>query len=173
MSLWKGNLTEAIALRHAESHTVASHNDTTGTGAELNELTDGSTTALHSHAVGGMIALQATIRGNAYVGNDIIVARISKAMTITKVRLGVGKTAPTGDTLIGDVHYHATDPTAMTTIFTTGPGTNRPEIAIGAFTDDSGAPDVTVLAEGGWVGFSIDQIGSTLPGENVVFELLV
>ena len=35
---------------HAESHTVASHSDTTGTGAELEELTDGSTTVLHAHA---------------------------------------------------------------------------------------------------------------------------
>lgn len=38
---------------HNEAHTVASHSDTTGTGAELNELTDGSETTLHSHAGGG------------------------------------------------------------------------------------------------------------------------
>jgi hypothetical protein len=38
---------------HAESHTIASHSDTTATGAELEELTDGSETALHSHAGGG------------------------------------------------------------------------------------------------------------------------
>ena len=37
------------------AHTIASHSDTTGTGAELNTLTDGSETALHSHA-GGDIA---------------------------------------------------------------------------------------------------------------------
>ena len=37
------------------AHTIASHSDTTGTGAELNTLTDGSETALHSHA-GGSIA---------------------------------------------------------------------------------------------------------------------
>lgn len=35
---------------HTESHTIVSHNDTSGTGAELNELTDGSETTLHSHA---------------------------------------------------------------------------------------------------------------------------
>ncbi len=39
-----------IAARdHAESHSVASHNDTTATGAELDELTDGSDTTLHIH----------------------------------------------------------------------------------------------------------------------------
>ena len=35
---------------HAEAHTVVSHSDTTATGAELDTLTDGSTTALHVHA---------------------------------------------------------------------------------------------------------------------------
>ena len=38
------------AAKHAESHTVVSHSDTTGTGAELDELTDGSSTTLHTHA---------------------------------------------------------------------------------------------------------------------------
>ena len=38
---------------HAQAHTVASHSDTTGTGAELDTLTDGSTTALHSHTATG------------------------------------------------------------------------------------------------------------------------
>lgn len=42
--------TEVDGLLHAESHTIASHSDTTGTGAELDELTDGSTTTLHNHA---------------------------------------------------------------------------------------------------------------------------
>jgi hypothetical protein len=45
-----------IANEHAESHTVASHSDTSATGAELDELTDGSTTSLHSHAGGGGIS---------------------------------------------------------------------------------------------------------------------
>jgi hypothetical protein len=40
------------SARHNESHTVASHSDTTATGAELEELTDGSETTLHSHAGG-------------------------------------------------------------------------------------------------------------------------
>ena len=38
------------AARHAQSHTVASHSDTTATGAELESLTDGSDgSALHKH----------------------------------------------------------------------------------------------------------------------------
>ena len=35
---------------HAQSHTVASHSDTTATGGELNELTGGGTTSLHTHS---------------------------------------------------------------------------------------------------------------------------
>ncbi len=43
-----------IAARdHAASHSVASHNDTTATGANLNTLVGGGETALHSHAAAG------------------------------------------------------------------------------------------------------------------------
>lgn len=38
---------------HPQSHDIASHSDTTATGAELETLTDGSETTLHSHAGGG------------------------------------------------------------------------------------------------------------------------
>jgi len=42
---------EVDALLHAESHTIASHSDTTATGTELETLTDGSNAdALHAHA---------------------------------------------------------------------------------------------------------------------------
>lgn len=34
---------------HPQLHTIASHSDTSATGAELNELTDGSLTVLHVH----------------------------------------------------------------------------------------------------------------------------
>jgi hypothetical protein len=47
------DVTHAGSAHHAQAHTVASHSDTTGTGAELEELTDGSETTLHSHAGGG------------------------------------------------------------------------------------------------------------------------
>ena len=43
-----------IAARdHAESHSVASHSDTTATGANLNTLSGGGETGLHSHAAAG------------------------------------------------------------------------------------------------------------------------
>ena len=49
----KSAIAANTAAKHDESHTVASHSDTTATGPELDELTDGSVTALHSHAGGG------------------------------------------------------------------------------------------------------------------------
>ncbi len=40
---------------HNESHTVASHSDTSATGTELNTLTDGSNAdSLHSHESSGL-----------------------------------------------------------------------------------------------------------------------
>lgn len=46
----KKTLAETLAIL---AHSIASHNDTTATGAELEELTDGSETTLHSHAAAG------------------------------------------------------------------------------------------------------------------------
>lgn len=46
------DVTANTSARHSESHTIASHSDTTGTGAELNTLTDGSNAdSLHVHTV--------------------------------------------------------------------------------------------------------------------------
>ncbi len=68
-----------IAARdHAESHSVASHNDTTATGANLNTLVGGGETDLHSHAAAVLVliwefhAVNATLadfQANAATGN--------------------------------------------------------------------------------------------------------
>lgn len=85
------------------------------------------------------------------------------ALTIVKVKVVV-KTAPTGASLIVDVNK------AGTTIFTNQ--ANRPEIAIGETTDDSGTPDVTALAEGDKLTIDIDQIGSTIAGADLTVEVV-
>ena len=43
-------LDDSSAPRTPSAHTIASHSDTTATGAELDELTGGGATILHSHA---------------------------------------------------------------------------------------------------------------------------
>jgi hypothetical protein len=84
-------------------------------------------------------------------------------LTITKVKLVV-KTAPTGAAIIVDVNKNGT------TIFTTQ--ANRPSIAIGATTGDSGTPDVTGLAEGDKLTIDIDQVGSTIAGADLTIEVV-
>jgi hypothetical protein len=84
-------------------------------------------------------------------------------LTITKVKLVV-KTAPTGAAIIVDVNKNGT------TIFTTQG--NRPQIAIGATTGDSGTPDVTSLAEGDKITFDLDQIGSGTAGADLTVEVV-
>ena len=85
------------------------------------------------------------------------------ALTITKVKLVV-KTAPTGAAIIVDVNKNGT------TIFTTQ--ANRPQIAAGETTGDSGTPDVTSLAEGDKLTVDIDQIGSTIAGADLTVEIV-
>jgi len=49
-SNWAFDHTANGDAHHSENHTIASHNDTTATGAELETLTDGSNTTLHYHS---------------------------------------------------------------------------------------------------------------------------
>jgi hypothetical protein len=84
-------------------------------------------------------------------------------LTITKVKLVV-KTVPTGAAIIVDVNKNGT------TIFTTQD--NRPQIAIGETSGDSGTPDVTSLAEGDKITIDIDQIGSTITGADLTVEVV-
>lgn len=58
------NAQNAVTNRHAESHTVVSHNDTTATGANLNTLVGSGETALHSHAEKGTTDDHAGISAN-------------------------------------------------------------------------------------------------------------
>lgn len=58
------NAQNAVTNRHAESHSVVSHNDTTATGANLNTLVGSGETALHSHAEKGTTDDHADISAN-------------------------------------------------------------------------------------------------------------
>ena len=64
-----------IAGLHAESHTVASHSDTTATGTELETLTDGSDAdALHAHAVNDAKVTNATHSGEVTGSGALTIA---------------------------------------------------------------------------------------------------
>lgn len=80
------------------------------------------------------------------------------ALLVTGGKLSVG-TAPTGADLQCDVHKNGT------TIFTTQ--TNRPIIASGETSAVIVAPDVTSVAQGDYIEWQIDQIGSTIAGKDL------
>jgi len=74
------------------------------------------------------------------------------------------ETAPTGADIIVDVNKNGT------TIFTTQ--TNRPTIAASATSGTSGTPDVTSVADGDYLTFDIDQVGSTIPGADLLIVVM-
>lgn len=87
---------------------------------------------------------------------------ITRNCTIDHVRISVGS-APTGASIKVDVNLNGV------TVFTTQ--ANRPEIAIGGFTDTS-IPDVTALVAGDYLTVDIDQVGSTYPGADLVVQVV-
>ena len=151
-----------------DAHTIASHSDTTGTGAELNTLTDGSdANSLHVHPV-----TEQTVEFASQLDTDLVTTTDTGAfrwyppvnITIQDVSASIG-VVPTGAAVIVDVHHSGT------TIFTTQG--NRPTIAISGNFDVSGAADgdVTVVADTGYLTVNVDQIGSTIAGQNLVVQI--
>ena len=64
------NAQNAVTNRHAEAHTVVSHSDTTGTGAELNTLTGGGDAdALHGHAT--LVGTHALLDGDVHTDTAV------------------------------------------------------------------------------------------------------
>jgi hypothetical protein len=115
-------------------------------------------------------AIMVTISGTAYVADNIVWVRLPYAMTLAKVRLGLQtKGTGTGSTK-AKVMYHATDPSAVATVFTSE--TDAPACTSSDFTDDSGAPSTTALSAGGWIGIGFSAVCATTPGGNAVIELL-
>lgn len=89
-------------------------------------------------------------------------------MTLTKIRITL-KTANTGDTFIVDVHYHATTLSSAVSIFSTQ--SNRPTIADGGYSADSGTPDTTSVVKNGYLVFFVDKVGSTVAGSDLVINV--
>jgi hypothetical protein len=88
----------------------------------------------------------------------------NSTVTVSNVIASVG-VAPTGASVIFDVNKNGT------TIFSTQG--NRPTIAASGFSDLTSVPDVTSFASGDYITVDIDQIGSTLPGEDAVIRLVL
>jgi len=85
------------------------------------------------------------------------------AMTITEIRIAVD-TAPTGADLIIDVNKNGT------TLYTTQG--NRPTITAGNTSATATDPDVTAIAVGDKISIDVDQIGSTVAGDNLMVTII-
>lgn len=86
-----------------------------------------------------------------------------QAMTITEIRVAVD-TAPTGASLIVDVNKGGT------TLYTTQ--ANRPTITAGNTSATAADPDITSIAVGDIISIDVDQIGSTIAGENLMVTII-
>lgn len=89
------------SARHAESHTVASHSDTTATGAELNTLTGGGDTTLHDHdGISENTSARHTQNTDTSLGSGAVAADHGTAATdqIVNVCYGTSETPPTAST---------------------------------------------------------------------------
>jgi hypothetical protein len=82
--------------------------------------------------------------------------------TITKVALGAD-VGPTGAAVIVDIHKNGT------TIFTNQ--ANRPQIAAGADSGNTTTIDVPAWGAGEYLTIDIDQVGSTVAGEDLIVHL--
>lgn len=84
-------------------------------------------------------------------------------LTITEILAAVD-TAPTGANLIIDVNKNGT------TMYTTQG--NRPTIAATETTETATDPDVISITKGDKISIDIDQIGSTVAGENLSIVII-
>lgn len=111
---------------------------------------------------GGLAQFERAVYGVLSTGTNATMRWYNKtgqSKTISAVFAYV-ETAPTGADLIIDVNKNGT------TIFTTQSG--RPTIAASANSDTSDTPDVTSVANGDYLTFDIDQVGSTIPGSDLL-----
>lgn len=94
------------AARHAQSHTIVSHSDTSATGSELNTLTDGSNgDTLHKHSKvyasdDITVALEADANGNVGIGTN---SQFGDGAVV--IGIANATTAPTSNPTGGGVLY--------------------------------------------------------------------
>ena len=119
-------------------------------------------------AAGGGSNPHRFIEGKAYVAT-FGAFRFTTGFTIEKVALG-NRVKGTGSGVNRiDVKYHATDPSSAVTIFTGTAG--QPQTTKDDWYDDSEAL-TQVVANGGWLVFSIDAITATTPCEDIDIEVV-
>lgn len=102
--------------------------------------------------------------GSLFTGTSLTIQGVApKALTIVKAYANV-KTAPTGANLILDINKNSTS------IWNSTPA-NRLTITAGATSGTQTSFDTTTLAESDVLTIDIDQVGSSIPGSDLVVLL--
>ena len=143
--------------------------------SKITGLGDGTTATQDAVTVVQLEAkrISLDIAGEDGIGNDVTVHegsvrlynRSGKARTVLQIHTSVS-VAPTGAALVSSVDLGGS------TMYTTGPETNAPSIAISAFVSSGGVPEVTAWADGAYLEFNVDQIGSTAVCQNLIYTVV-
>jgi len=122
-------------------------------------------TVIGPFSAGGWRFYTFTVSGELTVDpNPIRITNLTgDTLTISEVYLAVN-TAPTGAAVIVDVHKDGV------TIFTNQ--AHRPQIAATAFDGSTTTIDVDAWASMSYLQIDVDQIGSTLPGEDLTVTII-
>lgn len=134
--------------------------------AAVDELED--ELATHTHVITVEVPVPVgvyTVLGELTTGAGTVKLPLPFAGDVVGVMAAVS-TAPTGASILVDVNINGT------TIFTTQ--ANRPSIAASGTVSSLATPDVAAadFTAGQYLTVDIDQIGSTLPGEDLVVTIL-
>jgi hypothetical protein len=105
------------------------------------------------------LVLPFAMSGSIFTVTGTMRYRFPVAATLLGVSASIG-TAPTGASVIADVNKNGT------TIFSTQG--NRPTIAAGTNAASETTPNTTSLSAGDYLTIDIDQVGSTVPGSDLV-----
>lgn len=146
----------------AISNTPAGNIAATTVQAAINELDSEKSATAHTHTETQTLLYSRAGTLATGTGTFRVYAPGGATWTISEVRASVG-TAPTGASLIVDVHKSGT------TIFTTQ--SNRPTIAVSTNTDLANAIEVTSFASGEYLTVDIDQVGSTVAGADITVQI--
>lgn len=140
------------------------------TSSVENSLTSGSGTDALSAQQGQILresqSMAFSVPGTLYTdtdGIDGVGLVVGVPFTISTVRLAVS-TAPTGASLIVDILKNGTS------IYNSTPA-NRPTITAGNTSATGGTPDTTTFSAGDIILIAIDQVGSTVAGENLYVNI--
>lgn len=132
-----------------------------GTGGQILSKIDG--TDYNAQWIANKKSIAFYIDDVLEAGTNLISVIIPQALKITGIKLAVD-IAPTGANLIIDINQNGTS------IYTTQ--VNRPTITAGNTTADAILPDTINLVTGDKISLDIDQIGSTIAGENLAIIVI-